>query len=232
MEGIDPRAFEFVLSQIDDGLVFERFAQDLLCQVIGPNFTPIGGVRDRGIDGLEYCHEFTGAKDTIYQLSIDADPRGKSVATAKKLRENDITCRRLFYVTNQVVRDQDVLQEEIFNDFEISIFFRDVKWLRGNVNKTEGTKKTYLTFIETHCHEFEERGRSLAVTDLDTDPRLFVFLRQQWESQKQRVELDELLADSLILYALEDTDPEKDILHSRSEILERIATYVTFPLGV
>ena len=142
---------------------------------------------------------------------------------------NDIECQRLFYVTNRVVRDQDALQEKIFGVFEISIFFRDVKWLRGNVNKTEGTKRTYLTFIDTHCHEFEERGRSLAVTDLDTDPRLFVFLRQQWESREQKVELDELLADSLLLYALEDTDPDLGILLSRSEILKRMATYVTFP---
>lgn len=52
MQSVDPQAFEYSMSLIDDGFVFERFAQDLLCQIIGVGFVPIGGVHDRGIDGL------------------------------------------------------------------------------------------------------------------------------------------------------------------------------------
>ena len=52
---VDPRAFEFALIQIKDDYIFERFAQDLLCQRLGHTFVPVGGVKDRGIDGLNHC---------------------------------------------------------------------------------------------------------------------------------------------------------------------------------
>jgi len=55
MEAIDPRAFEFSLSKIEDGNIFEKFVQDLLCQILGTQFNPIGGKKDKGIDGLERC---------------------------------------------------------------------------------------------------------------------------------------------------------------------------------
>ena len=41
MKSIDPRAFEYALSRITDGSIFEEFAQDLLCQILGQDFVPI-----------------------------------------------------------------------------------------------------------------------------------------------------------------------------------------------
>jgi len=43
MDTVDPDAFEYAMLCITDGKVFERFAQDLLCQIIGEKFKPIGG---------------------------------------------------------------------------------------------------------------------------------------------------------------------------------------------
>ncbi len=57
-ETFDPSAFEFAMRQITDGNVFERFGQDLFCQILGYNFVTLGGHHDRGIDGLDRCFKF------------------------------------------------------------------------------------------------------------------------------------------------------------------------------
>ena len=232
MSTIDPRAFEFALSQINDGNIFERFAQDLLCQVLGYNFNPIGGIKDRGIDGLDRCYEIHNLSDTIYQISIEKDIEGKTRRTLSTLQENDVQCQRFFYVTNQTVKNQDVLSDTFFREFRISVGFRDLAWLRGQANHNEGTIKTYLAFVETYCHQFTKPSQTLAVEDLHTDPRIFVFLRQQWEERDEKMRLDELLADTLILYSLEGTDPDKGILRTKDEILRRAAQLVEFSLGL
>lgn len=40
MPGIDPRNFEFALSQIEDGNIFENFAQHFLSDISGYDFFP------------------------------------------------------------------------------------------------------------------------------------------------------------------------------------------------
>ena len=56
---------------------------------------------------------------------------------------------------------------------------------------------------------YNQPGTGYIVSDLVTDPRLYVFLRQQWGSYTQTNNIDEILTDTLILFALEGTDPEK-----------------------
>ena len=77
MSKFDPKNFERVMAAIEDGDVFERFAQDLLCQILGQSFVPVGGVHDRAIDGLDHCFEPDGVGKTIYQMSVEADPTSK-----------------------------------------------------------------------------------------------------------------------------------------------------------
>jgi len=228
MNGINPDAFEYVLSKITDGFLFERFAQDLLCQILGTEFIPLGGVKDRGIDGLDHCSELKNDSKTVYQMSIEQNPKAKLEKTLKALRDNEIKCERLFYVTNRPVTEQDLLEEELYATYGVVVRCRDAAWLRGNVNKNEGTIRTYLTFIESYYHEFTEPGKSIVVTDFAGDPRIFVFLRQQWEEYGHEVRLDDLLTDSLIIFSLEGTDPDKGIFLSRDEILQKISGLVSF----
>ncbi len=54
MSGIDPEAMRYALKKIKDGFIFESFAQEFLSQKLGYEFIPAGGIKDRGIDGLEH----------------------------------------------------------------------------------------------------------------------------------------------------------------------------------
>lgn len=215
----DAAAFDVVMSQVTDGGMFERFAQDFLGQVLGLSFQPIGRVHDKGIDGLEHVFTADGIRRTIYQMSVEADPRAKIRKTLGTLSANAIECARFFYVTNHNVENQHLLVEEMYEDFGVTLMPWDLAWLRGRVNQNEGTLRTYLTFLESYHHTFGSKGAIEVLADLDTDPRLFVFLRQQWETAVGGARLDQLLVDSLVLFSLEGTDPDLGLFRSKAEIL-------------
>jgi hypothetical protein len=230
MKNVAPEAFIYLLSQIKDGFIFERFAQDLLCEIIGTDFMPVGGVHDRAIDGLD--HTFTQKDDpaTIYQISIQADAKSKLRGTFKALTKNSIACSRLLYVTNQVVENKDLVIESLYKEFKTHVVVRDALWLRGNINHSEGTLRIYAAFIEAHTHQFNRSGQELIVDDFIKDPRVFVFLRQQLDSHGADHRLDELLVDSLILYALEGTDPDKKLFKNKTQIWEHIKSIASFDI--
>lgn len=230
MKPVDAAAFEFAMGHITDGMLFERFGQNLLCQALGVGFVPAGGVKDRGIDGLEHCLTPAGQQHTVHQLSIEKDSERKIRRTLKALEAGVPNCRRLFYVTNQIVKDQDQLLEALFEESDVQVRIRDVRWLRGQVNKSDALIKLYLAFVDSNCHQFTQGDKALIISDLATDPRLYVFLRQQMENRARDATLDSMLADAVILYALEGTDPDKNKLRSRKEILRRIDNVLHFPV--
>lgn len=191
---------------------------------------PMGGVHDRAIDGLD--HTFTQKDDpaTIYQISIQADAKSKLKGTLKALAKNGIACNRLLYVTNQVVEDKDLVIESLYKEFKTNVVIRDAQWLRGNINHSEGTVRIYGAFIEAHTHQFNRPGQELLVNDFVKDPRVFVFLRQQLDSHGADHKLDELLVDSLILYSLEGTNPDKKLFKNKAQIWEKIKSIASFDI--
>ncbi len=230
-ENIDLQAFDYIIGKVTDGFLFEKFAQALLCQIIGVDFVPLGGVKDKGIDGLDHTWQQNNDPKTVYQISIEADPRSKILRTVKKLKENKIQVQRLFYVTNRDVREQDKLMEEVYQKEGVILQCRDIAWLRGNVARSEASLRVYADFVRNNAHQQPLLGPSLIVTDFATDPRVFVFLRQQLDSKGDDSHLRDLLVDSLILYGLEGTDPDKEILRSRAEIVSEIANVIKFPIN-
>ena len=68
----------------------------------------------------------------------------------------------------------------------------------------------------------------MTIANLSEDSRLFVFLGQQFETNREDLRLDDLLADTLILFCLEGTDPDKEIFKSEDEIRAGIEKYLKF----
>jgi hypothetical protein len=228
MQNVSPDIVEFVLSKIDDGFLFERFAKEFLGHLRGVDFEPVGGVKDKGIDGLEYAMSPAGRGKIIYQASIEKSAKSKLEKTISALKKNGIECERLFYVTNQRVKDRPSLEEEFYEQYNVTVQIWDIDWFQINVNAKPATIEVFNKFQSSYLHEFEKPGKAYEVSDLASDPRVFVFLRQQWDIVKNTSNLDEVLADSLILFVLEGTDPDKKILRSRAEILDRIAKITQF----
>lgn len=161
-------------------------------------------------------------------MSIEKDPIGKLRSSLQKLTDNKIELDQFYYVTNQRFLEKDSTIDVLYEQFQKPIHIYDIDWFSARVNNSAGTQLAYHTFVSSHLHEFNNPGKSYVVGDLVNDPRLFVFLRQQWDAKRKDIGLDKILADTLILYALEDTDPQRNILKSKEEIRVDIAKRIKF----
>ena len=224
----NPDAVRFALQQVKEGNIFENFAQEFLASKLGYNFIPAGGIRDRGIDGLEHIFHREGYEKIIYQISIDKEPVTKLEDTLKKLQANKISYSQLIFVSNQVIKDKDILADKCFENYRIHVRIWDIDWFAANINHSHGTISAFHIFVESHLHEYNKPGTAIKVSDLLTDPRLFVFLRQQWEAHHAQKSLVDLVTDSLIFYGLEGTDPEKEKLRSKGELIDQIHEKLKF----
>ncbi len=117
MEGVNPKEVEVVLSKIEDGFIFEKFASSFLSSILGYNFIPHGGIKDRGIDGLQHTYSRENYDKLIYQFSIEKEPQHKLMSTLAKLKENDIDYGQLTFVTNQFFKDKAKITDEAFDKF-------------------------------------------------------------------------------------------------------------------
>ena len=217
-EPLNTDGFKFAMNQINDGFVFEKFGLSFLGATLGYNFIPVGGVKDKGIDGLEYIFGRKGHEKNIYQLSTELAYETKLENSIQKLIDNKIEFDSITYVTNRVFLNKDSIIDRLFDKFKKHLNIFDQNWLVSYTNHSEATVNAYYTFIDSYLHEFSKPGKSYVVSDLANDSRLFVFLRQQLESQRNDLKLDDLLADTLILFGLEGTDPEKEILKTKAEL--------------
>jgi hypothetical protein len=228
MNGVNTASVRGALELIKDGTVFENFAKDFLSKRLSHEFIPIGGIHDRGLDGVERIYNAKGVAKTVYQMSIQQTHKTKIKGTLETLAKNGITFDRFIYVTNVDLGDTEKLVEELHQEHGTLVTVRDQKWFVSNVNHSEATIRSFRIFVDTSLHEFAKPGAVYQVANLDQDPRVFVFLNQQWEDYGQRQRMDELLADSLILLALEGTDPDKANFRTRTEVMKRIHEMVKF----
>lgn len=221
-------AFKYAVGSVDDGWLFEDFAQSFLSAVFNYEFIPVGGIKDKGIDGLQHVFSRSGFIKQIYQISTEKDVEGKIKKTINTLRQNNIRLDIITYVTNREIKNKDALIDSFMDKESINIRIFDLGWFVANANVNQGTRNAYFTYIHRHFHEFNVPGKSFIVSGIETDSRIFVFLRQQLESKWSEYKIDNLLADSLILFALEGTDPDKEIFKSKEEIKEAIKGFVKF----
>lgn len=228
MNSVNQASVRGALDLIKDGTVFENFAKDFLSKRLSHEFVPVGGIHDRGLDGVERIYNAEGITKTVYQMSVQQTHKTKIKGTLEALTKNGISFDRFVYVTNLDLGDVEKLVEEVHEEYGRLITVWDQKWFSANVNHSEATVRSFRIFVDTSLHEFAKPGAVYQVANLDQDPRVFVFLNQQWEDYGQRQRMDELLADSLILLALEGTDPDKVNFRTRTEVMKRIQEMVKF----
>ncbi len=228
MEPVNSELFEYAIAKIRDGLIFENVMCQFLSQVLGYTFVPVGGVKDRGIDGLEHLFNRQSYDTNIYQMSIQEDSHAKIRNSLSKLRTNKIKFDAFYFVTNQRFKQIDVITDQLYSEYRKPVHIYDIKWLSSHVNDSPGTINVYDIFVRTYLHEYDQPGKGYAVSDFLTDPRLYVFLRQQWDTKRGELDLHSILADTLIIYCLEGTDPDKKLFKSVDQIKADITRLVAF----
>jgi hypothetical protein len=225
---IDQDAFEFAITKIEDGFVFEKFGTNFLAAVLGSEFIPVGGTKDKGVDAFQHLYTRSNVDKTVFQLSTELGHEEKIYDTITKLSKNEIQFSRLFYITNRKINNAETFVDEVFNKTGVHLTIYDIRWLAANSNKNETSIKAYQVFVDSYLHEYAKPGKVVTVANLSEDSRLFVFLGQQFDATKEQLKLDDLLADTLILFALEGTDPDKEKLMSEAQVKTSIAKYLKF----
>jgi hypothetical protein len=227
---IDQDAFEYAISKIDDGFIFEFFAQSFLSGLIGYDFIPVGGTKDKGIDGIQHLFGVGSDEKTIVQISTESNTQNKIDNTINKLNENKVSFERLRFVTNRNVNNVDSIVENIYKTYGKQLIINDIKWFKTNCNSNQSVINSFNAFSIKYLYEYNIRGKHKVISNLDEDPRLYVFLRQQFDSDRPDHDIDSILVDSLIMYSLEGTDPDKGIFLSKDQLRDKIRKYIKFDI--
>ncbi len=225
---IGKEEFKYALSEFGKGEIFEEFAHSFLCCVLADEFLPIGGTKDKGIDASMRLYRRNTHDAFIYQISTELSYEQKIEDTIVKLKKNDITVDRLVYVTGRKLNKKDKVEDNFLTKHKIPLTIYDVEWFASHVVGDEKLIRIYQTFIESNIHEFRKPDKQYVAANLIKDPRLFVFMRQQFDSTQSTLEIENKLADSLILYALEGTASEKKIFKNIDTIKSDVSKYVKF----
>lgn len=224
---MDTEAFKIAIEQVNNGWVFEDFGHKFLSARLGYEFIPVGGAKDKGLDGFEHIHSRSSNEMEIFQMSTEkGDAKSKIIQTIEKLIANEKKIQRLTYVTNRKINNKDVIIDEILTEKEINLRIWDSTWFEVNVTNSESTKRVYDTFLKTNYQEYSKPGKSYAVANLDEESRLYVFLRQQIEENTNTKDLNDNLIDTLILFHLEPTDPDTEIVINEHSILAYVKGFL------
>lgn len=225
---VDKDAFEHAISKIDDGNIFELFGIDFLAAVFGYEFIPVGRSKDKGVDAFRHILARKDNEKQIFQLSTELDYEGKITDTIKKLKDNEVALNRLMYATSKKVNNAEAFIDKVYEESGVLVTIMDIRWFSAHSNESEKTIRAYQIFVDTYLHEYSKPGQYQTVANLDSDSRLYVFLGQQFDSTRRDLKLDDLLADTLIIYSLEGTDPDKSIFKTSEELNSSIKKYLKF----
>ena len=224
MNTINHKLVEIALDRVT-GVDFEKFANAFLPAIMGFEFVPTGGVHDGGADAFQEQGVFESVKvNSFYQASIQEDYRSKIRQTVARLRTFGRDPKSLVYVTSRPINAPDVDVELLSSELDVFIRIRPRAWIVNNINHSPQTVAAYKSFLESHVSFIHEVG---GATFIENPKHLesraaCVFLGQEAERRRSNSPLIESVADSLILWSLNDTDPDKGIFLSRSEMISRI----------
>lgn len=229
---VSDKLFGYLISNIS-GDSFEVLAKSLFTAEIGHEFVPLGGMHDGGADGFLELRLANGKKaGTFFQFSVtDKDTaRSKILQTITALTKAGREPTQLVYATNQLLPKQDVLQADVFEKFKVLLVVKDGERLKHIVNSDSRANKVFHEFFAADITELKHKAESLrgSVNQFVKDPTVFAFLDHELKDRFVKDHLQDCILDSLIYWALRETDPgaEKSMM-GKGQIADAIS--VVFP---
>lgn len=222
---IDKDLFKVAVSKAT-GFQFEQFACALMSVLEGRDFIPLGGVHDGGADGVVNNELYETSKaHTFYQMTTQSDHKSKLRQTVNRLNEFGRNPKVVYYITSKEVSHIDSEEEELTEELNVIIKIRDFKYLLGHINDSSGTKSAYYAHLADNTNYLSKIGAStqLNLSGFVKDPSVFVFLQHEISNRLGNRKIIHSIMDTLILWALRDTDPDKGIFLSADEIRMMIA---------
>jgi hypothetical protein len=222
---INPQLVEVALEYVE-GSAFERFFQMFYPSVAGYGFIPLGGMHDGGADAYDSDVVSVRADrpTSFYQASIEADPAAKIRRTVRRLRDSGRDLRRLTYFTSRDVPNQDLVEEQLGEEFDITLAIRARKWIAANINRSPQTIAAFDAHLRPYTSFLGDIGGAHLIdrSPIAGSPSVCVFLAQEVERRRANSDLLASIVDSLILWSLAGTDPDTGKLMGRAEMLAKI----------
>lgn len=208
------------------GWHFESFAQDFFAKILGVNFAPLGGVGDGGADGFigEGIHHEVGT-EMYFQASVEVDYRSKIKRTVSRLREFGRHPAELIYATNRTVKFVDTEERALSRELDCTVHIRDGAYIASHVNDGPGLQAAYDQNLSHLTDYLKSIGSPslIAASGHVRSPAVYVFLEQELAQRAGDTRLVDAVTDSLILWALEGTDPDAGLFMSAEDVLERVS---------
>lgn len=226
-ENIHPDLVQVALEKVD-GFAFERFAQDFLSVLEGRSFIPVGGVKDGGADGIYDC----GNDRTYYQFTRQENHRDKIRKTLNRLSDFGRTVKTIYYLSSTLIPHIDKEEDFLTDELGAIIKIRDRKYIISHVNDSIGTIAAYKNHLSVYTNYLSSIGRpdESFQSEHVNDPTAYVFLQHEVSNRLGDRKLIHSLTDTMIIWALSDTDPDKGILMSEDEIRKNI--FGRFPWAI
>jgi hypothetical protein len=234
IQPLSDKLFDYLIKDLS-GERFEALAKLLFAAEIGNEFVPLGGMHDGGADGFLNLDVAVGKKPgTFFQFSVTDKDRAKAkiLQTIAALIKAGRSPKHLIYTTNEYLPKQDVLSESAFDKYQVLLTVKDHERLRQLVNSDSGANKAFLHFFAADIAAIRHSAENLrgSVNQFVKDPTVFAFLDYELKERFAQDHLQDRILDSLIYWALRDTDPDAGKLMSREQIAEAINA--VFPTAV
>lgn len=158
------------------------------------------------------------------QISKQETFRKKIRATIKRLRDFGRNPKVLTYLTSVNVQNIDREEFELSKELSCKISIRDRNFITTNINASIAIQAAFASYLQPSISHLFYPGTSDTGERASkyADKTLAVFLRQEVDNRRSKSSLLESVVDSLILWSLSETDPDKGIYLSRDEILTKI----------
>jgi len=216
---VSPELIDIALEKAE-GFTFERFSNDFLSSVEGRDFVPLGGVKDGGADAFSHQELYGTTKAGLfYQITVQKNHRDKIRKTIARLIEFGRAPKILYYVTSRLIQHIDKEEELLIEETGVNIKIRDKRYICSHINDSIGTISAFKHHLERYTDYLAGVGqKSAGAGGVADDPSIYVFLQHEVSNRLGDRKLIHSITDTLILWALRDTDPDKDRLMSRADI--------------
>lgn len=160
----------------------------------------------------------------FYQFSSQEKHRSKIKQTIQRLKSFGREPKALIYVTSINIPNIDNEELDLSEELNVNIKIRDSKYIISHINDNTGTQAAYTNHLSSHTAYLKQVGasRTIPKSQHAIDPSVYVFLQQEVENRFGKTNLLETITDTLIIWALNETDPDKGIFLSREEVLDKI----------
>jgi hypothetical protein len=208
----------------DKGFEFENFAQKISRCKHGDDFFATSPFKDGAVDGFidrfneELVVTRRGKPGIIFQYGTTEDFENKIRSTYNDLTKNKVNVTKINYFSarsiSQLTKHIDTLEAEL----GIGISITDQAQFCVMAGNNE-CKNIFQEFVATMIGSLENKEDQNIILDY---PSLYLSAWYKYENKTESNKTITNIADNLIIWALRNTDPEKNIFLQENQIYEAI----------